>query len=368
MGRKPDRGRIRPGACVGACAEAAAPARAFAAAAHAGGKRHAIHLLEPGGTRVCVDRNSDPSGPQIPHSGRLRERAAVRGGQPDRQRPQELEMKSGLFSFLLISVFVPLASAQEASPDALVKKLSEDVVAAIRQDKDIQAGDADKISALVEAKILPHFDFRRTTQVAMGVNWRRASADQQERLTSEFKRLLVRTYSGALASYRDQIIEFKPLRASPGDSEVTVRSQVKQSGAEPITIDYAMERTASGWKIFDVSTGCSSKASSLRTRASAWQRSRWSWINAGIFCASGAPCAKPAAMRPRRTSARPKSWRSTSAEMQCSHLGLVRTDRPRSKGCEECLKMGDPWVHLRLCRTCGHVGCCDESKNKHALK
>ena len=174
-------------------------------------------------------------------------------------------MKSGLFSFLLISVFVPLASAQEASPDALVKKLSEDVVAAIRQDKDIQAGDADKISALVEAKILPHFDFRRTTQVAMGVNWRRASADQQERLTSEFKRLLVRTYSGALASYRDQIIEFKPLRASPGDSEVTVRSQVKQSGAEPITIDYAMEKTASGWKIFDVSIGGISLAANYRT-------------------------------------------------------------------------------------------------------
>ena len=146
-------------------------------------------------------------------------------------------MKSRLFSLLLIWAFVPLASAQEASPVAFVKGLSEDVIAAIRQDKDIQAGDADKISALVEAKILPHFDFRRTTQVAMGVNWRRASADQQERLTSEFKLLLVRTYSGALASYRDQTIEFKPARASPGDSEVTVRSQVRQSGAEPLTID-----------------------------------------------------------------------------------------------------------------------------------
>ncbi len=174
-------------------------------------------------------------------------------------------MKSKLFSFLLMWAFLPLASAQEASPDAFVKGLSEDVIAAIRQDKDIQAGDADKISALVEAKILPHFDFRRTTQVAMGVNWRRASADQQERLTSEFKLLLVRTYSGALASYRDQVIEFKPLRASPGDSEVTVRSQVKQSGAEPIAIDYAMEKTASGWKIFDVSIGGISLAANYRT-------------------------------------------------------------------------------------------------------
>src|SRR5882762_10044667 len=175
------------------------------------------------------------------------------------------EMKSKLFSFLLMWAFVPLACAQEASPDAFVKGLSEDVIAAIRQDKDIQAGDADKISRLVEAKILPHFDFRRTTQVAMGVNWRRASADQQERLTSEFKRLLVRTYSGALASYRDQIIEFKPARASSGDSEVTVRSQVRQSGAEPITIDYAMEKTESGWKIFDVSIGGISLAANYRT-------------------------------------------------------------------------------------------------------
>ncbi len=174
-------------------------------------------------------------------------------------------MKSKLFSFLLMWAFLPLASAQESSPDAFVRGLSEDVIAAIRQDKDIQAGDADKISALVEAKILPYFDFRRTTQVAMGVNWRRASADQQERLTSEFKLLLVRTYSGALASYRDQVIEFKPLRASPGDSEVTVRSQVKQSGAEPIAIDYAMEKTASGWKIFDVSIGGISLAANYRT-------------------------------------------------------------------------------------------------------
>src|SRR2546430_16136091 len=109
------------------------------------------------------------------------------------QRPHAGEMGSRLFPFLLIWGFVPLASAQEASPDALVKRLSEDVVAAIRQDKDNQAGDADNTSALVEAKTLPHFDFRRTTQVAMRVNWRRASADQQERLTSEFKRLLVRT-------------------------------------------------------------------------------------------------------------------------------------------------------------------------------
>ena len=174
-------------------------------------------------------------------------------------------MKSWLFSFVLMSAVVPLASAQEASADAFVKGLSEDVIAAIRQDKDIQAGDADKISRLVEAKVLPHFDFRRTTQVAMGVNWRRASADQQERLTSEFKLLLVRTYSGALASYRDQVIEFKPLRASPGDSEVTVRSQVRQSGAEPLTIDYAMEKTASGWKIFDVSIGGISLAANYRT-------------------------------------------------------------------------------------------------------
>jgi phospholipid transport system substrate-binding protein len=144
------------------------------------------------------------------------------------------------------------AAAQPAAPDALVKQLSDEVIAAIKQDGAIRAGDSARIAGLVEAKIVPHFDFRRVTQVAMGVNWRRATPEQQEELTRQFKQLLVRTYSGALASYRDQVIEVRPLRAKPDDAETTVRSVVKQAGSEPISIEYDLERTESGWKVFDV--------------------------------------------------------------------------------------------------------------------
>lgn len=160
-------------------------------------------------------------------------------------------MKRIIAAVLLLLAAAPIAFAQQA-PDALMRALSDEVTASIRQDNDIQAGDPRKIAALVEAKILPHFDFRRATQIALGANWRRASAEQQERLTREFRTLLVRTYSGALASYRGQAIEFRPVRARAEDAEVTVRSQVKQPGAEPIAIDYDMHRSGTAWKVFDV--------------------------------------------------------------------------------------------------------------------
>ena len=137
----------------------------------------------------------------------------------------------------------------------LVKTITQDVISVIRQDKDIQSGNTRKIADLVETKILPHFDFARMTQLAMAVNWRRASPDQQKLLVQEFKTLLVRTYSTALSSYRDQVIEFRPLRARPEDTEITVRSEVKQKGAQPITIDYDMEKASAGWKVFDVKVG-----------------------------------------------------------------------------------------------------------------
>jgi len=157
---------------------------------------------------------------------------------------------------LVIACCIGLASAaataQDLAPDALVRSISEDLRAAIRQDKAIQAGDTRKLAALVEARVMPHFDFRRTTQIALGTHWRHASPEQQEELTREFRALLVRTYSGALASYRDQAIEYRPLRMRPGDSEVTVRTIVRQSGAEPIVIEYDMERAAVDWKVYDV--------------------------------------------------------------------------------------------------------------------
>src|SRR2546425_1176160 len=109
------------------------------------------------------------------------------------------------------------------------------------------------------------FDFRHTTRIAMGVNWRRATPEQQEQLTREFRALLVRTYSGALAGYSDQVIEFRPLRAQPGDTEVTVRSQVRRSGAEPIGIEYDLERTGPAWKVFDIRVAGISLAATYRS-------------------------------------------------------------------------------------------------------
>jgi phospholipid transport system substrate-binding protein len=157
-----------------------------------------------------------------------------------------------LAALLAMALAMSDAFAQDLAPDALMKKISDDVIESIRQDKGIQAGDPAKIAALVEAKILPHFDFRRATRVALGANWRRATAQQQEALVGHFRTLLVRTYSGALSSYSGQAVEFSPLRAKPGETEVTVRSRIRQSGAEPILIEYDMEKGASGWKVFDL--------------------------------------------------------------------------------------------------------------------
>jgi len=165
---------------------------------------------------------------------------------------------------IVLALAASASAAEELAPDALVKTISLEVIAAIRQDKDIQAGNPNKIASLVEVKILPHFDFAHTTRIAMGANWRRASPEQREQLVREFKTLLVRTYSSALAAYRDQVIEFKPLRAQAGDVQVTVRSEVRQSGAQAVSIDYEMEKTASGWKVYDVKISGASLAATYR--------------------------------------------------------------------------------------------------------
>ena len=158
---------------------------------------------------------------------------------------------TSLLSLLLVA-FSSLALAQEGAPDVLVKSITTEVIGIIKQDKDIQAGNSKKIADLVEKRILPHFSFARMTQIAVAVNWRRATPEQQKALTEEFKTLLVRTYSNALSLYRDQAIEFKPLRMRPEDAEVTVKSDIRQKGAQPVTLDYDMEKTPSGWKVFDV--------------------------------------------------------------------------------------------------------------------
>jgi len=151
-----------------------------------------------------------------------------------------------------LSVAGPIAPAPGAAPDVLLKAVTLEVLAILGQDQDIQAGKPLKVADLVETRVLPHFDFARMTQIAVARNWRLATPGQKQALTAEYKTLLVRTYSTALASYRNQVIEYKPPRAAPGATEVTVRSTVKQPGAERTTIDYDMEKTAAGWKIYDI--------------------------------------------------------------------------------------------------------------------
>src|SRR6266480_745969 len=159
-------------------------------------------------------------------------------------------------SCLLFALLIPVAQAQQPAPDVLVKSISEEVVAILKKDKDIEAGDSKKVVDLIETKVVPHFDFIRMTRIAMARNWRLASPEQQKVLAGEFKTLLVRTYSTAISNYRDQQIDYKPLRAKPEDAEVTVRSDVKPSGSsQPVSIDYEMEKTPDGWKVYDVKVG-----------------------------------------------------------------------------------------------------------------
>jgi len=165
-------------------------------------------------------------------------------------------VKSFLFALCLpLLAAAAGAQAQGLAPDALMKSISDDVIGIIKQDKDIKAGDREKINALVDAKVLPHFNFARMTALAVGRNWPKANAAQQKQLVEEFRNLLVRTYSGALSTYKNEVIQFKPLRAAPADTDVTVRTQVRRPGSEPVSIDYSMEKTPAGWKVYDVVVG-----------------------------------------------------------------------------------------------------------------
>ncbi len=157
-----------------------------------------------------------------------------------------------LRKILALLVLAPaLAFAQEA-PDALVKRVTDEVLAIIKADKELQSGNTRKIAELAEVKVLPHFDFARMTRLAVGRNWQQASEAQKEALVKEFRTLLVRTYSTSLSAYRNQSIEVKPVKMAAGDKETTVRTAVVQQGGPSIPIDYAMEKTDSGWKVFDV--------------------------------------------------------------------------------------------------------------------
>ncbi len=161
-------------------------------------------------------------------------------------------MKS-LFS-LLFGLFVLCSSAfaQEDSPDALIKKVTDDVLTIVRQDKDIQSGNTKKAIDLVEAKVLPNFNFQRMTALAMGRDWNKASPEQKKRLSDEFRTLLVRTYSNALTSYRDQTIRYKPSKMQSGDTDVLVKTEILQPGSKPVQLDYSLEMQSDGWKVYDV--------------------------------------------------------------------------------------------------------------------
>ena len=158
------------------------------------------------------------------------------------------------FLIPLLAVIVPLGAAAQATeaPDAMVKRIADEVVAIVKTDKDVQNGNSAKVVQLAEQKVLPHFDFTRMTRLAVGRNWNQANDAQKEALTKEFRTMLVRTYSNSLTQYRDQKIEVKPLKASPQDNEVTVRTAVIQQGGPPIPIDYAMAKSGSDWKVYDV--------------------------------------------------------------------------------------------------------------------
>jgi phospholipid transport system substrate-binding protein len=145
----------------------------------------------------------------------------------------------------------PAVWAADEAPDALIKRVSGEVLDQIKADKDIQAGDVSKIIALVDSKVLPNMNFQRMTASAVGRSWRDTTPEQKKRLQDEFKNLLVRTYAGALSQVKDQSINVKPLRAGADDTEVTVRTEIKGRG-EPIQLDYRLEKAQGGWKVYDL--------------------------------------------------------------------------------------------------------------------
>ena len=158
------------------------------------------------------------------------------------------------FKFLTsLFLMVWMSSAMAAiAPDELVKKTADEVLTAVKSDKDIQSGDRKKIFALAEEKILPYFNFDRVSRMVLGKHWREASKEQQAAFQREFRSLLLRTYASALSKYQNQTIEFKPLRMRPNDTNVTVETEILQPGGQPIGVDYALEKSGDSWKVYDI--------------------------------------------------------------------------------------------------------------------
>lgn len=160
---------------------------------------------------------------------------------------------------LCLALVLPgLSRADDVGPDALVRNVTNDVLDVVKKDKDIQNGNTRRAVQLIEAKVLPHFNFTHMTQLAVGRDWRQANAAQQKALTEEFRTLLVRTYSNAFASYKNQTVTVKPMRMAPSDTDVVVRTQVNQPGGQPLSIDYSLEKISGAWKVYDVTVEASS--------------------------------------------------------------------------------------------------------------
>lgn len=159
------------------------------------------------------------------------------------------------FVYLLLIAFTSGVMAQASAvkgPDALVRDVTEEVLTTLRSDPSLKGADASKTAELVETRVLPHFNFTRMTALALGKEWRATTPEQKKQLTEEFRTLLVRTYSNALTSYRNQTIDYKPFKMGAADTDVTVRTQINQPGGRPIALDYALEKQDSGWKVYDV--------------------------------------------------------------------------------------------------------------------
>jgi phospholipid transport system substrate-binding protein len=149
--------------------------------------------------------------------------------------------------------FAPWVHAQSQGPDALVKKTVEDLLNIIRSDKEVQAGNVERIAKIMQEKVAPHFDFPRMTRLAVGRSWREATAEQREALIKEFRELLIRSYAAAFTFYKGIAVEYKPFRMNDGDQEATVNTVLKlPGGAQPIAVDYDMAQSDGAWKVYDV--------------------------------------------------------------------------------------------------------------------
>jgi phospholipid transport system substrate-binding protein len=155
---------------------------------------------------------------------------------------------AAFFALAAMSAF----AVTDVAPDALARSVTDEVLAIVRADRDLQAGHPQKVAQLVETKVLPHFNFAHMTQLAVGRNWRQASPEQQKVLTDEFRTLLVRTYTTAFTQYKNETIDYRPLRVAPSDTDVVVKSLVKRTAGQPVAVDYAMEKLPDGWKVYDV--------------------------------------------------------------------------------------------------------------------